>query len=133
MPPPESTAYWYYKPSAKRERSAQNQNGGVLAEICDHHDESRLLSHDPTLTAFAQLGAFRPNCERSFISLMVHNNQYILAEATRNVSLDAWDKTDPGDEVYLGPRVLHSVCPNTVQVFTAKGTKNFSTPYVQAT
>ncbi|OWP04294.1 hypothetical protein B2J93_9362 [Marssonina coronariae] len=99
-------------------------------------DESRLLVHDPTLTAFTQLAAYRLNCERSFISLMDHDYQYILAEATRSVSLLAQDQCDSGDEVYLGPRVLDrvwGVCPNTLQVFTAKDRSlNVTTPLVTA-
>ncbi|TVY88039.1 Hybrid signal transduction histidine kinase B, partial [Lachnellula willkommii] len=89
----------------------------------DKPDDSQLLSHDPTLTAFAQLGAFRMNCERSFISILTPQNQFILAEATRSVSLYSQEQCDEGDEVYLGPRVLDTiwgVCPNTIQVFTAQ-------------
>jgi len=54
---------------------------------------------------------------------MDDKNQFILAEATRSVSLNSKDKSDEGDEVYLGARVLDmkwGVCPNTIQVFTAK-------------
>ena len=102
----------------------------------DAPDDSQLLSHDPTLTAFAQLGAFRLNCQRSFISLMDHDNQYILAEATRSVSLNDQKVSDPGDEVYLGARVLDmvwGVCPNTIQVFTSRdGSLNVDTPLVVA-
>lgn len=99
-------------------------------------DDSQLLTHDPTLTAFAQLGAFRLNCQRSFISLMDRDNQYILAEATRSVSLVSPAVCDQGDEVYLGARVLDmlwGVCPNTIQVFTAKdGSCNVSSENVTA-
>ena len=79
-------------------------------------DESKRLTHDSTLTAFAQLGAFRLDCQRSFISLMDHDNQYILAEATRSVSLHKLEESAPGDEIYLGPRVLDimwGVCPSS--------------------
>jgi hypothetical protein len=54
---------------------------------------------------------------------MDDKNQFILAEATRSVSLNSKEKSDEGDEVYLGARVLDmkwGVCPNTIQVFTAK-------------
>ncbi|KAK0128731.1 hypothetical protein ONS95_000685 [Cadophora gregata] len=99
-------------------------------------DDSKRLTHDSTLTAFAQLGAFRLECERSFISLMDHDNQYILAEATRSVSLHNLEQTDPGDEVYLGPRMLDlmwGVCPSTIEVFTAKdGSLNINTPQIKA-
>jgi len=109
----------------------------AAAEVADDApDDSALLAHDPTLTAFAQLGAFRLNCERSFISLMDHENQYIIAEATRSVSLNDQKDTEEGDEVYLGARVLDmvwGVCPNTIQVFTSKdGSLNVDTDLVVA-
>jgi hypothetical protein len=146
----------YYKPNLKRSQPAIPS--GSLFDICDQPealsdappptvavaaeaaddapDDSQLLSHDPTLTAFAQLGAFRLNCQRSFISLMDHDNQYILAEATRSVSINDQKACDSGDEIYLGARVLDmawGVCPNTIQVFTAKdGHLNVNTPLVVA-
>lgn len=94
--------------------------------LVDGPDESRLLAHDPTLTALAQLGAFRLNCQRSIISLMDKENQYILAEATRTVSLHSPLQCEPGDEIYLGPRTLDmvwGVCPN-VRHFRADSTNS---------
>lgn len=94
-------------------------------EDLDIPEDSSLLAHDPTLMAFTQLGAFRTNCERSFISLMDGKKQYLIAEATRSVSLNDpsnYDKSRPGEKVYLGARILDSqwgVCPHTIQVFTA--------------
>jgi hypothetical protein len=38
------------------------------------------VSSDLALNAFAQLAALKLNCQRSFISLMDHENQYIIAE-----------------------------------------------------
>ncbi|KAL2067557.1 hypothetical protein VTL71DRAFT_1982 [Oculimacula yallundae] len=99
-------------------------------------DHWQMLNHDSTLTAFAQLGAWRLNCERSFISLMDHEYQYVLAEATRSVSLIYQDQCEPDDEVYMGPRIIDfgwGVCPNTIQVFTAKdGSLNISTEHITA-
>ncbi|KAF7865758.1 hypothetical protein EAF04_005923 [Stromatinia cepivora] len=99
-------------------------------------DPSKRLRHDPTLTAFAQLGAYRLNTERCFISLMDSHNQYIIAEATRSVSLHTRDLTKPGDEIFLGARILDmhwGICPNTIQVFTAKDdTGNLKTNLVTA-
>ncbi|KAM3082160.1 hypothetical protein ACMFMG_004608 [Clarireedia jacksonii] len=97
-------------------------------------DPDKLLIHDPTLTAFAQLGAFRMDTETSFISLMDTENQYIIAEATRSTSLYDRDKCDEGDSIFIGARILDmhwGVCPYTVKVFTAKdGSKNISTPLI---
>ncbi|TEY54820.1 hypothetical protein BOTCAL_0236g00060 [Botryotinia calthae] len=110
------------------ENPKENETGGP--------DSSKRLRHDPTLTAFAQLGAYRLNTERSFISLMDSHNQYIIAEATRSVSLHERDLTKPGDEIFLGARILDmhwGICPNTIQMFTAKDdTENVKTNLVTA-
>ncbi|QSZ37836.1 hypothetical protein DSL72_008936 [Monilinia vaccinii-corymbosi] len=101
-----------------KENPKENEKGGP--------DPLKRLTHDPTLTAFAQLGAYRLNTERSFISLMDSENQYIIAEATKSVSLHTQDLTDPDDRIFLGARILDMVwgiCPNTIQMFTATTTK----------
>ncbi|KAF3483435.1 uncharacterized protein GIQ15_02759 [Arthroderma uncinatum] len=142
----------YYRPNPRQYRPAHYEEctsvcGEVPEPLNGCHpvegdpaesipDDSQLLSHDPTLTAFAQLGAFRLDCQRSFISLMDHNHQYILAEATRSVSLMSREVCNEGDGVYLGARVLDlvwGVCPNAIQVFTAKDDNcNISTSNVTA-
>ena len=84
------------------------------------------LKQDPTLTALAQLAAFRLGCERSFISLIDHENQFILAEATRSVSLQNPEKSLPGDELFVGAAKLPAawgLCPDTLHVFTAEDDK----------
>ncbi|KAI9047210.1 hypothetical protein LZ554_008664 [Drepanopeziza brunnea f. sp. 'monogermtubi'] len=102
----------------------------------DAPDANRLLVHDPTLTAFTQLAAYRLDCDRSFISLMDYDYQYVIAEATRSASLLTQDQCDPGDEIYLGPRALDriwGVCPSTIQVFTARDDSfNLATPEIVA-
>ncbi|RDW84331.1 hypothetical protein BP6252_01921 [Coleophoma cylindrospora] len=94
------------------------------------------LSSDPTLTALAQVGALRTNCDRSFLSLMTKDNQHILAEATRTISIINKDSHGPGDRVFLGARTLDldwGVCPSTIKVFTSTdGSFNVSTPNVTA-
>lgn len=102
-----------------------SKDAAVAAGEDDIPADSDVLSHDPTLMAFTQLAAYRLNCQRSFISLMDGKHQYIIAEATRTVSIndpEAYDESDPGEKVYLGARILDiqwGVCPNTIQVFTA--------------
>jgi GAF domain-containing protein len=92
---------------------------------------------DTSLTAFAQLSALKLNCQRSFISLIDHETQYIIAEATRTVSLETGE-TDAGtdDAIYLGATTLGifwGVCPNTISVFTATDNSlNITAPYVKA-
>jgi hypothetical protein len=77
----------------------------------------------------------KPYCQRSFISLIDHENQYIVVEATRTVSLEMGE-TDVGadDAIYLGATSLDiywGVCPHTISVFTSTDNSlNISAPYV---
>jgi hypothetical protein len=84
------------------------------------------LKHDPTLTAFAQLAAFCLGCERSFISLIDHEHQHIVAEATRGVSLHNPEQCLPGGELFCGAQKLpveFGLCPDIMHVFTAEDDK----------
>lgn len=54
-------------------------------------------SSDKALSAFAQLAVFRLNVKRAMVSLIDTNNQYILAEATRNLRLGTL-ADDPNDK-----------------------------------
>ncbi|WXC61423.1 hypothetical protein SNK03_007298 [Fusarium graminearum] len=74
-------------------------------------------SSDKALSAFAQLAVFRLNVKRAMVSLIDTNNQYILAEATRNLRLgtladDPNDKnkqssiSDYNSELWLGTSIL---------------------------
>jgi hypothetical protein len=84
------------------------------------------LPHDPTLTAFAQLATLRLDCERGFISLIDHKHQYLLAEATRSVSLQNRDQSLPGDGLWIGPMKLDlkfGICPETIHIFDAEDEK----------
>ncbi|OCL08077.1 hypothetical protein AOQ84DRAFT_340907 [Glonium stellatum] len=79
------------------------------------------ISPDAVLTALAQLGAVRLGCDRAFISLIDGRHQYIIAEATRTVSIRDPDCYSPEDAIYLGMQTLDitfGVCPNTMNVFT---------------
>jgi hypothetical protein len=83
------------------------------------------ISPEPTLTALAQLGALKLDCQRSFISIIDHNSQYVLAEATRSVSLCEQHIHKQGDALYLGIQSLPlywGVCPSTMKTFTDLGT-----------
>ena len=70
---------------------------------------------------------------------MDHEHQYILAEATRTVSLASEDVHDGGDDdaVYLGATTLDliwGVCPNTIRLFTSTdGSLNVNSEIVKAT
>ncbi|XPS68021.1 hypothetical protein M3J09_000318 [Ascochyta lentis] len=81
-------------------------------------------SRDKSLTAFAQLAAFRLNVRRCMVSLIDSNRQYILAEATKTVSLFSPQAEQPEDDVWLGNAVLNktdAVCYHTFSsTYTAK-------------
>ncbi|KAK8182486.1 hypothetical protein BC567DRAFT_158291 [Phyllosticta citribraziliensis] len=61
---------------------------------------------DTTLTAFAQLGALRLDVNRGMISLIDGGYQYILAEATRSLSLIPEDERPPQDDLWLGSVII---------------------------
>jgi hypothetical protein len=60
---------------------------------------------DRSLTAFAQLATLRLNTRRAMVSLIDSNRQYILAEATRTLSLFTPSAEREEDEVWLGKYV----------------------------
>ncbi|CAD0093626.1 unnamed protein product, partial [Aureobasidium vineae] len=57
---------------------------------------------DRALTAFAQLAAFRLRARRTFVSLIDRKYQYILAEATRTLSLEKNTVDDDKDNLWVG-------------------------------
>ncbi|THY92074.1 hypothetical protein D6C92_06000 [Aureobasidium pullulans] len=59
-------------------------------------------SPDRALTAFAQLAAFRLGVRRTFISLIDRKYQYIIAEATRTLSLEKDVADDEKDKLWVG-------------------------------
>ncbi|KAG9522499.1 hypothetical protein KCV07_g2824, partial [Aureobasidium melanogenum] len=80
------------------------------------------LAKSPLLTAVTQNGALRMNCDRSFVSLIDSSTQYILAEATRSISIrDSTNYAHPQDALFLGVQILnkeYGICPQSVAVFT---------------
>ncbi|KAK0124569.1 hypothetical protein ONS95_009518 [Cadophora gregata] len=65
---------------------------------------SKRASSDPTLTAFAQLGCLRINCKRGIITLSSKDTEYVLAEATQELSLQKDD--DETDNLWHGEGAL---------------------------
>ncbi|RAK95364.1 hybrid sensor histidine kinase/response regulator [Aspergillus ibericus CBS 121593] len=96
----------------------------AAAEESRHSAENEVrLSSDITLTALAQLAVFRFSCNRAFISIIDGANQYLIAEATKSVSLRDKDQHDPDDGIYLGVRTLDliwGVCPHSIALFTGQ-------------
>ncbi|KAF2812755.1 uncharacterized protein BDZ99DRAFT_273292 [Mytilinidion resinicola] len=58
---------------------------------------SPVPSDDKALTAFAQLGAVRLDARRCMLSFFDRKNCYIMAEATRTLSLQTGTALDPQD------------------------------------
>lgn len=76
-------------------------------------------SSDLALAAFAQLGALRLNARRAIISFFDRNHQIVLAEATRTLSLQTNEPSDPADKLWRGAGVFargNSVCEHTTEL-----------------
>ncbi|KAH6682076.1 hypothetical protein B0J14DRAFT_577841 [Halenospora varia] len=69
---------------------------------------SKKAAGDPSLTAFAQLGALRLNAKRGIITLATHNSEWMLAESGRGLSLQKDD--DENDKLWHGVGTFR--CPN---------------------
>ncbi|RYP32978.1 hypothetical protein DL766_003702 [Monosporascus sp. MC13-8B] len=72
---------------------------------------------DKTLTAFAQLATLRLNVRRCMVSLIDSSRQYILAEATKTLSLYSNEADRPEDEIWLGNTIIaryDAVCHYTL-------------------
>ena len=63
-------------------------------------------SRDKALTAFAQLGCLRLNAKRSIVTLLGATKQYIIAEATKTLSLLSDAQHGDGDELWFGNAFL---------------------------
>lgn len=59
-------------------------------------------SRDKALTAFAQLGCLRLNAKRGVVTLIDSEKQFIIAEATKSLSLLDDAQHVPGDELWFG-------------------------------
>jgi His Kinase A (phospho-acceptor) domain len=88
----------------------------------NHYDPTLgRVSLDPVLNALCQLGVHRLNCDRAFISLIDHENQYIVSEMTKSVSLYDTSRHWAGDAICMGARPLDlhaGVCAGTMPAFT---------------
>lgn len=79
------------------------------------------VSLDPVLNALCQLGVHRLGCDRAFISLIDHENQYIISEMTKSVSLYDSSRHYVDDAVCMGARPIGldaGVCAGTMPAFT---------------
>jgi len=80
-------------------------NGPTYCDVRDAEARERHVPFscpDKTLTAFCQLGALRFNVRRCLLFFFDVNYAYIMAEATRSLSLEDDNAHDPGDQLWLG-------------------------------
>ncbi|KAK6005142.1 hypothetical protein QM012_007921 [Aureobasidium pullulans] len=86
----------------------------------DHTSPQRVrTSPDRALTAFAQLATLRLDCRRAVISFFDRNNQYIVAEATKTLSMQTESIHAPGDQIDYGVTIVPktgSICEHTINV-----------------
>ncbi|KAK3333088.1 hypothetical protein B0T19DRAFT_458192 [Cercophora scortea] len=79
------------------------------------------LNADPTLNALVQLGALRLDCDRSFLSLIDRQYQFVASEMTRTHSLkQVRAPSGEPDTIFLGVTKLDAcwgVCPTTMKAF----------------
>ncbi|CAN9080723.1 unnamed protein product [Alternaria alternata] len=76
-------------------------------------------SDDKALTAFAQLGALRLNARRCLISFFDRNDCFLLAEATRTLSLQSGEPEFEDDRLAFGTTIFpkeQSLCNYTVNL-----------------
>ncbi|KAH8660394.1 hypothetical protein BX600DRAFT_488572 [Xylariales sp. PMI_506] len=104
----------YYQPWVDAQNLVGSADGNSKGLTYDGYQPRP--SRDRALTAFAQLAALRLNARRAMVSLIDATRQYILAEATKTVSLiePGGRQGDEGDEVWLGNAVISrhdAVCP----------------------
>lgn len=80
-------------------------------------------SDDPALTGFAQLGAWRCNTKRVLISLVGLEQQHIIAEATRTLSLQSDKVHNLDDQLWFGCGTFGKelgICSKAVDCFLDK-------------
>jgi signal transduction histidine kinase/GAF domain-containing protein len=113
----------YYRPWLDAQ-SLENASDGIGHKGLHYEGYRPQAGRDRSLTAFAQLAALRLDTRRAMVSLIDSHRQYILAEATRTVSLFSPAAEHPEDEVWLGNAILNkvdAVCYHTfTSTYTAK-------------
>ncbi|KAH7135869.1 hypothetical protein B0J11DRAFT_547659 [Dendryphion nanum] len=117
--------YRYYHQSQRPKAPSRQSSPAVKpsdtlpAPNASPDPQSPFPSDDKALTGFAQLGALRLNARRCLISFFDRRNCYILAEATRSLSLQTGQPEFEGDELYWGTTLFpkkQSICYYTVNL-----------------
>ncbi|KAK4501312.1 hypothetical protein PRZ48_007120 [Zasmidium cellare] len=109
--------YRYYQPIRELTKAGP--------PLCDLSDEKAVKAHRPfsspdrALTAFCQLGALRLGTRRAMLFFFDSNHAYVLAEATRSLSLQNDSVLVEEDDLWLGHTIIprgYSVCEATVML-----------------
>jgi len=107
--------YRYYEPIRALTESGPS--------VCNLRDAESVKDHQPfsspdrALTAFCQLGALRLGTRRAMLFFFDSKYAYVLAEATRTLSLQDDSVHDIEDNLWLGHSVIprgYSICEETV-------------------
>ncbi|KIV94888.1 hypothetical protein PV10_02609 [Exophiala mesophila] len=127
----------YYQPWLDTFLSSQRQLDKTEARPPLRTDGHRPhSSRDKALTAFAQLGCLRLNAKRGIVTLVDSRKQYIIAEATKSLSLLDDSGFVEGDELWFGNSFIarsHGISPDalnplTVTVHSQDGSSSYSAP-----
>ncbi|CAK3934150.1 Hybrid signal transduction histidine kinase B [Lecanosticta acicola] len=114
--------YRYYQPIRELTKA-----GPPLCDLADAHAvraHRPFSSPDRALTAFCQLGALRLETRRAMLFFFDSNYAYVLAEATRTLSLQNDSVMVQEDDLWLGHTVIprgFSVCEHTVNLPSNQG------------
>nr|OQO21447.1 hypothetical protein B0A51_11866 [Rachicladosporium sp. CCFEE 5018] len=129
--PPHSDKQQRKAYESRREREFYSYYESVLAladtapPLCDLNDPASVAAHRPrssndkALTAFVQLTALRLQSRRSMLFFFDSDYAYILAEATRTLSLLDDREHEIDDSLWLGATRIprgHSVCEVTADL-----------------
>ncbi|XP_014561858.1 hypothetical protein COCVIDRAFT_22119 [Bipolaris victoriae FI3] len=106
----------YYRPWLDGQSLLDADGSGKPLTYSGYQPQS---SRDRSLTAFAQLATLRLDTRRAMVSLIDSSRQYILAEATRTLSLFKPVAEAPEDEVWLGNAILNKVDAVCYHTFTS--------------
>ncbi|EME82497.1 uncharacterized protein MYCFIDRAFT_215705 [Pseudocercospora fijiensis CIRAD86] len=109
--------YRYYQPIRELTKAGP--------PVCDIGDHAAVQAHTPfsspdrALTAFCQLGALRLGVKRAMLFFFDSTHAYVLAEATRTLSLQNDSLHAAEDDLWLGHTIIprgYSVCEHTVML-----------------
>ncbi|KAL1601831.1 hypothetical protein SLS60_006746 [Paraconiothyrium brasiliense] len=105
----------YYQPWVDAAQDLAEDSDGEAKSLV-YKAYRPIPSFDKSLTAFAQLIVLRLNVKRAMVSLIDSTRQYVLAEATRSLSLSN-QSTDSGDDLWLGHAIIarnEAVCHHSL-------------------